>query len=112
MTTRMKKSLLGGAVLGILCVVGAYVRSGFTATPTFIFSLWYNRVVIGLAVGAPWGKTVKGRALFRGAVLGIVVSFAFYCATGFKDLVSFLAGGVYGVLLEALLAKDDSHEAA
>ncbi|MPM02989.1 hypothetical protein SDC9_49248 [bioreactor metagenome] len=106
MTTRLKKGLIGGTVLGILCVIGAYVRSGFTATPTFIFSLWYNRVVLGLVVGAPWGKTVKSKALLRGGVLGIMVSFAFYCATGFADLVSFLAGGVYGVLLEAWLAKD------
>ncbi|HWP79134.1 MAG TPA: hypothetical protein VN446_00680 [Candidatus Acidoferrum sp.] len=112
MTTRLKKALIGGGVLGILCVVGAYVRSGFTATPTFIFSLWYNRVVIGLAVGAPWEKTVKSRALLRGAVIGLAVSFAFYCATGFMDPVSFLAGGVYGVLLEAWLVKGDSHEAA
>ena len=107
MTTRLKKGLIGGGVLGILCVVGAYVRSGFTATPTFIFSLWYNRVILGLMVGAPWRKTAKSKALLRGAVLGTMVSFAFYCATGFRDLVSFLAGGVYGVLLEAWLAKDE-----
>jgi hypothetical protein len=107
MTTRLKKALAGGAVLGILCVVGAYVRSGFTATPTFIFSLWYNRVIIGLAVGAPWDVTVKSRALLRGAVIGLAVSFAFYCSTAFVDPVSFVAGAVYGVLLEAWLAKEE-----
>jgi len=84
---------------------GAYVRSGFTASTNFVFSLWYNRVIIGLAVGAPWGKTEKSRALLRGAVLGLMVSFAFYSSTGFSDPVSFLAGAVYGVLLEAWLAK-------
>lgn len=54
MKSRMKVALIGGALLGLVCVAGAYVRSGFTASPVFVFSLWYNRVIIGLAVGAPY----------------------------------------------------------
>ena len=103
MSIRMKKALIGGALLGIICVVGAYVRSGFTASPVFVFSLWYNRVVIGLAVGAPWKVADKRSAILRGAVLGLLVSFAFYSSTGFYDHVSFAAGIVYGALLEAWL---------
>lgn len=105
MKKRMIVSLIGGVLLGILCVIGAYIRSGFTATPIFVFSLWYNRVIIGLVVGAPWVVTSKSKTLFRGAVLGLLVSFAFYCATGFKDPISFLAGIVYGVILEAWLIR-------
>ncbi len=103
MNKRMKKALVGGALLGIVCVVGAYVRSGFTASPVFVFSLWYNRVVIGLAVGAPWKVADKRSVMLRGAVLGLVVSFAFYSSTGFQDPVSFVAGILYGVLLEVWL---------
>ena len=102
---RMKASLMGGAVLGVVCVIGAYVRSGFTASPGFVFSLWYNRVIIGLTVGAPWRSSSRGIRLFRGAILGLTVSFAFYSATGFDDMVSFLAGIAYGMILEVWLEQ-------
>lgn len=103
MSKRLKLALIGGAVLGIICVVGAYLRSGGTASPTFIFALWFNRVIIGLAVGAPWDTTSKSKNLLRGAMLGLLVSFAFYSSTGFEDPISFVAGIVYGVILEAWL---------
>ena len=105
MTKRMKEALIGGALLGIICVVGAYVRSGLMASPVFVFSLWYNRVIIGLAVGAPWADQERRRSLLRGAVLGLLVSFAFYSATGFTDPISFLAGILYGVILEGWLGR-------
>jgi hypothetical protein len=105
MNDRMKEALIGGAVLGLVCVVGAYIRSGFTASAVFVFSLWYNRVVMGLVIGAPWKVTGRGMAMLRGAILGLLVSFAFYSSTGFKDHVSFLAGIVYGVILEAWLSR-------
>ena len=101
----MKLALTGGAFLGIVCIVGAYLRYGSTASPIFMFSLWYNRVIIGLAVGAPWQTTSKVQALLRGALLGLLISFAFYSATSFKDPISFVAGIVYGVILEAWLSK-------
>lgn len=105
MKRRMIEALIGGALLGIVCVVGAYARSGFSASPVFVFSLWYNRVIIGLAVGAPWAQTDRKNALIRGALLGLLVSFAFYCSTNFADPVSFVAGVVYGVILELWLNR-------
>lgn len=105
MTKRMKEALIGGALLGIVCVVGAYIRSGSNASPLFVFSLWYNRVIIGLAVGAPWKETSRSNALLRGAILGLLVSFAFYSATGFQDPVSFVAGIVYGAIIEGWLSR-------
>ncbi|MCD4714885.1 MAG: hypothetical protein K8R73_16530 [Clostridiales bacterium] len=105
MTKRLRTALIGGALLGIICVVGAYIRSGFTAAPGFVFSLWYNRVILGLAVGASWTKTDRNMALLRGAILGLLVSFAFYSSTGFKDPISFVAGILYGVILEGWLSR-------
>lgn len=105
MTKRMKEALIGGALLGIVCVIGAYVRSGFTASPEFVFSLWYNRVILGLVVGAPWLKTNKSKVLLRGALFGLLVSFAFYSSTGFQDHISFVAGILYGVILEGWLSR-------
>jgi uncharacterized membrane protein len=105
MKRRMTESLIGGVLLGLVCVVGAYVRSGFTASPTFVFSLWYNRVILGLLVGAPWPVVNRNKALLRGALFGLLVSFAFYSSTGFADHISFVAGVVYGVILEAWLSR-------
>jgi uncharacterized membrane protein len=100
----MKEALIGGALLGIVCVVGAFIRSGSNASHVFVFSLWYNRVIIGLAVGAPWKATERTKALLRGALMGLLVSFAFYSSTGFHDPISFVAGIVYGALIEAWLS--------
>lgn len=105
MNRRMKEGLIGGALLGIICVIGAYLRSGSTASPIFVFSLWYNRVIIGLTVGAPWKATTLSKALLRGAILGLLVSFAFYSSTGFQDPISFVAGIFYGAILEAWLGR-------
>lgn len=105
MTKRMRTALIGGALLGVVCVIGAYIRSGSSASPGFVFSLWYNRVIIGLIVGAPWPVTTRVKALLRGGVLGLLVSFAIYSSTGFEDPVSFAAGIIYGILLEWWLSR-------
>ncbi|GAU78831.1 hypothetical protein [Fusibacter sp. 3D3] len=107
MKRRMKVALVGGALLGFLCVVGAYIRSDFTASPTFVFSLWYNRVILGLVVGAPWVEKGRRKVLFRGALLGLLISFAFYSSTGFQDPISFVAGIVYGMILEGWLSRSE-----
>jgi hypothetical protein len=105
MNKRLKEGLIAGALLGIICVVGAYIRSGGTASAVIVFSLWYNRVIIGLVMGAPWKAKNRSYALIRGAILGLLVSFAFYSATGFEDHISFIAGIVYGVLIEWWLSR-------
>lgn len=107
MEKRLKKGLVGGGVLGIICVIGAYVRSGFTATASSVFALWYNRVIIGLVVGAPWAKREKKQTMVRGGLLGLLVSFAYYATTKFKDPVSFAAGIVYGVILEVWMDRPE-----
>lgn len=103
----MKAALIGGALLGLICVAGAYIRSGFTASPEFVLSLWYNRLIIGLVVGAPWTITSRIKALLRGALVGLLVSFAFYSSTGFVDHISFVMGILYGVILEAWLSRPE-----
>ena len=105
MRRRLIEGLIGGALLGVVCVVGAFIRSGNTASSAFIFSLWYNRVIMGLVVGAPWPKAAKSKALLRGALFGLLVSFAFYSSTAFQDPVSFVAGIAYGVILEGWLSR-------
>ncbi|NLA33040.1 MAG: hypothetical protein GX864_03795 [Mollicutes bacterium] len=105
MEKRMIKGLVGGALLGIVCVIGANIRSGFNSDLNFIFALWYNRVIIGLVIGAPWSNLKRNKELFRGGILGLLVSFAFYASTNFQDPISFIAGIIYGVILEAYINK-------
>ncbi len=112
MSRRMSTSLIGGALLGVICVIGAYVRSGQTASPEFVFSLWYNRVILGLVVGAPWRRRDRTWSILRGAIFGLLISFAFYSSTSFQDPVSFAAGIVYGVILEWWLIKSGSEKIA
>ncbi len=105
MSKRLVIGLITGAILGIFCIIGAQVRSDFTQTGSYLFSFWYNRVLMGLVIGL-FSSNYKLRfLLLRGAIVGALVSLAFYSATGFSDLIGFLAGIVYGVIIEFVLYK-------
>ena len=106
MNNRIIKGLLGGGLLGLICVVGVSVRSQGEASKTFIFALWYNRVLLGIIMGAPWRKISKLHQVLRGGFFGLLVSFSFYAATGFSDVISFFAGIVYGIVLELYLSLE------
>jgi hypothetical protein len=101
---RIRISLIAGAVLGVFCIVGGSVRGAGGSDPVLYFlALWYNRVLMGLAIGLAGGWQLVDRPwnlYLRGAVLGLLVSLAFFLSTGVTDVVSFLAGVVYGVLID------------
>ena len=96
---RMKVSLLAGAALGVVCIIGALIRSGGSSGAGFLFALWFNRLLMGMVIGLMEDIKETPRLILRGAVTGLLVSFAFYSADGFGDAVSFLAGIVYGVII-------------
>jgi hypothetical protein len=100
LTRRMLVSLLAGAILGVVCIVGASIRSGFQVETYFLFAFWYNRVLMGFVIGLLDGKFELSRLLLRGALVGLLVSFAFYSSIGFGDPVGFIAGIIYGVIIE------------
>lgn len=102
-TKRLEISALAGIVLGVFCVIGASIRFGSELAPYLVFSLWFNRLLLGIVLGAPWGETSLIKSLIRGVVLGLIVSFAYYSSTGFSDIVSFLAGIIYGIIIEGVL---------
>jgi hypothetical protein len=105
MSKRVIIGLTTGAILGVFCIIGAQVRSGSTQTVSYLFSFWYNRVLMGLVIGL-FSSNYKLRVLLiRGVIVGALVSLAFYSATEFNDLVGFLAGMVYGVIIEFVLYK-------
>jgi len=92
--------IVAGALLGIICIIGAQLRSGFAHEPHYLFAFWFNRLLIGLVVGLAWGKLNRPQTICRGAILGLLVSFAFYSSTGFEDVIGFIAGIVYGIIIE------------
>ena len=105
LTKRMKVCIASGAILGVFCIVGAFVRSGFQSEAYLLFALWYNRVMMGLVIGLAGANPGLPKIIGRGALFGLIVSFAFYSATGFHDVVSFLAGIVYGIIIEYIAFK-------
>jgi hypothetical protein len=42
MKKRLISGVIGGALLGLICVAGAMIRSDLSASPAVIFPLWYN----------------------------------------------------------------------
>lgn len=103
-----KKLIIGmtlGAILGIFCILGARLRLPDHASFSYLFSFWYNRVILGVIIGLlPSLKSLK-LSLLRGLIVGAFVSFAFYSATDFLDLMGFFAGLVYGIIIEFVLFK-------
>jgi len=104
----MKTCIASGAVLGVFCIVGAFVRSGYQSEAYYLFALWYNRLLMGLLIGLAGGNLGWPKVIGRGALFGLIVSFAFYSSIGFNDIVSFLAGIVYGIIIEYIAFKYDN----
>jgi hypothetical protein len=107
---RLNVSLISGAVLGIFCILGGSLRLGWQGNQLLLFSLWYNRLLMGLVIGLAGGLQLidaKLDWLLRGAVLGLGVSAAYFLTAGAGDWVSFLAGLVYGVIIEFVLQRLD-----
>ena len=100
----MKKRIIGavitGAILGIFCIVGAQSRYNGSLETSYLFSFWFNRLVMGLFIGLiAWNLSLPKRVL-RGLIVGLFISFAFYSSTSFLDTTGFLAGGIYGIIIE------------
>lgn len=108
MKKRLLIALLSGAGLGVLCVLGASLRLGWHGNQLLIVSLWFNRLVMGLLLGLAGDLVlIRGEAnwILRGALLGLVVSAAYFLTAGASDWVSFLAGGIYGMIIEFILRQ-------
>ena len=100
LTKRLAVSLIAGALLGVICVVGAQLRSGFEKEIVYLFAFWFNRLIMGMAIGlAPPAPTLP-TALMRGALVGLAVSFAFFVSTGLEDIIGLMVGAVYGMIIE------------
>ena len=105
---RLVVSLISGAVLGILCLVGVGLRTGLAGTGLFLLAVWYNRLIMGLVIGLAGELTLvhwPANRYLRGAVLGLMVSLAVFLSTEMRDVPSFLVGIVYGMVIEYVAAR-------
>lgn len=100
MNKRMIITIISGSILGVFCIVGATLRTSGTISNTYLFAFWFNRLLMGVLFGLLPINLNLTKRLFRGLVIGLFVSFAFYVSTEFNDLMGFLAGGLYGVIIE------------
>jgi len=108
---RIGFATLIGAILGIFCILGASGRvGGWSGNEVILIGLWYNRVIIGLVVGFAGDLILikKGQrskwvnSTLRGALLGLIISLQFYLSTNFLDLLGFLAGILFGIIIDIL----------
>jgi hypothetical protein len=98
-----------GAILGIFCILGASGRvGGWNGNEILLIGLWYNRVVMGILIGfaGEFQLIKKGNrskwlnSALRGMIFGFLVSLQFYLTTSFLDLPTFLAGIMYGIIID------------
>jgi hypothetical protein len=106
---RIGLATLLGAILGIFCILGASTRiGGWVGNEILLIGLWYNRVIMGLLIGFIGGLELikKGKSsnwvnpLIRGIIFGFLVSLQFYLSTNLLDLLTFLAGIPYGIIID------------
>lgn len=105
---RLIISLITGVILGVFCIVGISLRLGFVGNELFILSTWVNRILMGLVIGlAPYYKIENNskNIFMRGLFFGFVISGSFYLATAFKDTPGFIAGIVYGVIIDYVATR-------
>lgn len=103
---RVAVALAVGSVLGVFCILGVGHRVGYDGNGLFLFSVWYNRLLMGLVVGLAGEVTLlrarKTNVVVRGLLLGTVVTLASSLSTEFRDGPAFFAGMVYGPIIDVL----------
>ena len=104
MNKKLTISIISGSLLGIICIIGGGIRMGFSGNGLYLFALWYNRLIMGILIGlTKMNSGISG--LVKGGFLGMIVSFAFFLSTGMNDVISFLAGIIYGVIIVAVARR-------
>lgn len=108
MKKRIILALITGALLGVFCIIGIGYRFGFAENELFLFATWFNRLVMGFVIGIA-GSLIflknKNNFLVRGTIIGLTISFSFYVSTNFRDPKGFIAGIVYGIIIDYISTK-------
>jgi len=106
---RITISVVTGAFLGIFCIIGVGTRIGFNGNIVYLIGMWYNRVIMGLLVGLSGEMNLiekhNENTILRGAIIGLLVTTAILLSTSFKDIPSFFAGIIYGIIIDYVSTK-------
>ena len=101
---RMKAAVVTAFILGLFSVIGVGLRHGYHGNLIFLLAMWFNRLLMGIVIGL--AKERKGESpLYRGLILGALVSGAIYLSTEFIDLTGFLAGIGYGLIIDYIATR-------
>lgn len=108
---RLGISILLGAILGVLCIIGVGSRVGITGNEWYLLGMWYNRVLMGVLIGFAGSWMIVSReekegdlknAAIRGFILGVVVTTSIFLSTEFRDVPAWFAGVAYGVIIDVV----------
>lgn len=108
MNKRLKISLWLGAGLGLVCIFGVGFRLGFFGNEMFLFGVWLNRLILGLVIGLAgniYFVKSKLNPVLRGLFFGFLISFSLLAATDFKDIIGFVPGIFYGLIIDVIASK-------
>ena len=106
---RLAIALVIGMLAGIFCAYGTTMANvpGLVVDMPLLAMIFYNRLLIGLAVGLAGGVLlVKGKMLnsaLRGVILGALVSIGISFNGGGETLILF--GMMYGLIADVLATK-------
>jgi hypothetical protein len=115
---RIGISVLIGALLGVLCIIGVGARiPGQYSNVIYLTAVWYNRVIMGLMVGfAGHVKIIKSEneknyvnPIVRGIIIGLVVSSATLLLSDTipLDWLGWFMGLVYGPIIDVIATATD-----
>jgi hypothetical protein len=109
---RIGISIIVGALLGVLCIIGVGSRiEGNYSNVVYLAAVWYNRVIMGLMVGLAGGVTIIKsdkeknyvNAIVRGLIIGIIVSSAtLLLSETITDWMGWFAGVIYGPIIDVV----------
>ncbi len=109
---RLGISTLTGAILGVVCILGAVQRipGNFGDNIAYLMGIWTMRVILGITIGLAgtiaffkgekWQPWVN--ALIRGLLFGLIFSVAILLIDPFKDYSTFAAGIAYGPVTDLI----------
>lgn len=101
-----------GAILGIFCIIGVSQRvpSNIENVPMYLAAAWYNRVIMGMIIGLSGDLTIgqlKGlpNQILRGAIVGLIVSFAFGLFSQTPEYLYIGAGIIFGIINDVVTSR-------
>lgn len=101
---RLNICFILGVLAGVVCLIGNMLTG---ATP-YLIAAWYNRVILGVLIGlAGELKIYKEEdniinSILRGAFIGAFVSLGFAFFLGSVLILFFLAGIVFGIVIDLI----------